>query len=180
MRCSIISFALLAFLCGCTGSTVYTTYYDSLYSPDEVTLAAANNPALAVIRANPFAADRDNAAVLAAMQGVNFGPRLLFAQTPRAGDRYGYKVILDFGAPSFGGAPCSLGPTPSAPRPTAERMDIYAAFCIGDRLLSEVGGSVGGVTGPDDPRLRRLIADLLVALTPPYDPKRIGDDGGSG
>lgn len=180
MRYLVLSIALLAGLSGCGGATVFTTYYDSLYSPDEVTLAAANNPALAVIRGNPFAADRDNAAVLAAMQGVNFGPRLLFSQSPRADDRYGYKVILDFGAPSFGGGPCSLGPTPPAPRPTAERMDVYAAFCIGDRLLSEAGGSVGGVTGPDDPKLRRLIADLLVALTPPYDPKRIGDENGSG
>jgi hypothetical protein len=179
MRYPALSIALLAVLSGCGGATVYTTYYDSLYSPDEVTLAAANNPALAVIRANPFAADRDNAAVLAAMQGVNFGPRLRFTQTPRADDRYGYKVILDFGAPSPGAIACRLGPSPAVPRPT-DQLDVYAAFCVGDRLLSEASGSVGGVSGPDDPRLRRLIADLLVALTPPYDPKRIGDEGGGG
>lgn len=44
----------------CAGSTVYTSYYASLYEPAQVRFAAAVGPALAVIRDNPFPSDTDN------------------------------------------------------------------------------------------------------------------------
>lgn len=167
--------AVLA-LSACNGSIVYWNYYASAYYPGQVLLAAANNPALAVIRGNPFANDADNAGVLAAMQGRNFGPKIYFGQTPRPDDKYGYKVVLDFGAAGYAYASaCEAGPAPPSPRPPGERIDVSGAFCVGNVLLTDASGSVGGATGPDDPRFRRLIGDIMVALTPPYDPSRGGD-----
>lgn len=158
-------------LSACSGPIVYWNYYASGYEPGHVALAAANNPALAVIRGDPFANDPNNAGVLAAMQGRNFGPKIYFAQTPRPDDRYGYKVVLDFGVSGYGyGSACEAGPAPPNPRPPGERIDVAAAFCVGDVLLTDASGSVSGATSPDDPRFRRLIGDIMVALTPLYNP----------
>jgi hypothetical protein len=161
-------------LCGCAGASVVShSYYNSAYSPDHVQLAAASGTATAVIRNNPFPADRDNAGVIAAMQGRNFGPRLYFGPTARPDDKYGYRVILDFGAPGPHGAYQCVGEATaplSAPQPGP--IDVTATFCVGDRLLTDAAGTVGGATGPDDPRFRQLIGDIMVALTPPYDPSR--------
>jgi hypothetical protein len=167
-----------AALGGCAGtSIVHSSYYNSAYTPSHVTLAAASGPSLAVIRSNPFPADRDNAGVLAAMQGRNFGPKMFFTQTPRPDDRYGYKVVLDFGSGSARYASqCTAPPTPPAAAAAAGPIAVTASFCVGEVLLTDASGSIGGARGPDDPVFRRLIGDLLVALTPPYDPNRRGDD----
>ena len=152
---------------------VYASHHASLYEPAQVRLAASAGPTLAVIRNNPFPRDAGNAGVLAAMQGRTYAARLTFAQSARPDDRYGYKVVLNFG-PSLYGAPdeCAAPPTPPSTTPPPERITASAAFCIGDALLSDAFGAVQGATGPDDPKFRQLIGDLLVALTPPYDPKR--------
>lgn len=167
-----------AALGGCAGSPiVHSSYYNSAYTPSHVTLAAASGPSLAVIRFDPFPSDRDNAAVVAAMQGRNFGPKMFFTQTPRPDDRYGYKVVLDFSSASARYATqCVAPPTPAATTPPADSIVVTASFCVGAILLTDASGSISGVRGPDDPAFQRLIADLLAALTPPYDPNRRGDD----
>jgi hypothetical protein len=164
----------LAFVCDACGSpTVYTSYYASLYEPAQVRFAASVGLALAVIRDNPFPFDTDNQGVLAAMQGQTFGAKLFFSQTPRSDDRYGYKVVLNFGESLYGTAgQCQVPPTPPARTAPTGRITASAAFCVGDALLSDAYGAVHDVAGPDDPKFRRLIGDLLVALTPPYNPNR--------
>lgn len=177
MRRLMLALGAMAALGGCEGSTISNTYYASLYSPGEVRLAAANNPALAVIRNNPFPNDTDNAGVLAAMQNANFGPKITFGQTPRPDDRFGYKVILDFGPSTYDSSnACENTPTPLAAKsPPKGTLHVGATFCLDKNLLSEAAGSMEAVPGPNDPRFHRLIGDLMVALTPPYDPKRVGD-----
>lgn len=168
--------ATLAALAGCDGvSTISSSYYNSTYSPSHVDLAAANNPSQAIVRGNPFANDRDNSAVIAAMQGRNFGPKMYFSPTPRAGDKYGYKVILSFGEKISRNYQCGPDGVAGIPAP-AGTVSLVGTFCIGDIVLTDAVGTVSGVTGPDDPRFRRLIGDVMVALTPPYDPNRGHDD----
>lgn len=183
MRMPIV-FALGAALCGCAdGSTVHYNYYNSAYEPGHVMLAAANTPSLAVIRNDPFPQDRNNEGVLAAMQGRNLGPRMYFSQTPRPDDKYGYKVVLNFGAASgtggsgfapyalAGGSPqCQAQATAPSATPVSGDITVTGAFCVGDLLLTDASASIGGAEGPDDPRFKRLIGDLMVALTPPYIP----------
>lgn len=163
---------------GCTGGAVVShSYYSSAYTPDHVQLAATSGTAIAAIRNNPFAADRDNAGVVAAMQGRNFGPRMYFSQTPRPDDKYGYKVILDFGPPGPSAAyQCQGGSATPESAARSGQIDVTATFCIGDRLLTDASGTVSGATGPDDPRFKALIGDIMVALTPPYDPSRGSND----
>jgi hypothetical protein len=164
---------LFAGLClsGCTDrSIIHYSYYNSAYSPSHVDLAAANAPSLAVIRNDPFPADRDNQGVVAAMQGRTFGQKMYFDQIPRPDDRYGYKVILDFGGDRSGYTQCSTPPSPAAATPPTGPISVLASFCVGDLLLSDAFGSISGATGPDDPGFQRLIGDLMVGLTQPYEP----------
>lgn len=169
--------ALAAAVAGCAdGSIVHYSYYNSAYTPGHVQLAAANNPSLAVIRGNPFPQDRDNRGVVAAMQGRNFGPKMFFNQVQRPDDKFGYKVILDFAGAQPGYAACGTSPTPAATTPSSGPVSVLASFCVGEVLLTDALGSISGATGPEDPRFQRLIGDLMVALTPPYDPNRRGDE----
>jgi hypothetical protein len=165
--------ALAAAAGACAGPTVYNSYYASLYEPAQVRFAASVGPTLAVIRDNPFPSDAGNERVLSAMQGQTFAARLVFSQAARPDDRYGYKVVLNFGPSLYGtqGA-CGLPPTPPARTPPPGRIAASAAFCVGDHLMSDAQGAVEGATGPDDPNFRRLVGDLLVALTPSYNPNR--------
>jgi hypothetical protein len=181
--------ALAAALCGCAdgldGSVVSHNYYNSAYEPGQIALAAASGPSLAVIRNNPFPEDQNNEGVLAAMQGRNLGPRMYFTQTPRPDDKYGYKVILSFNgvsssgesySPSSGYSPfgynaqCQAQPTPPSTGRLTDYISVTGTFCVGNLLLTDASASVSGATGPDDPRFKRLIGDMMVALTPPYLP----------
>jgi len=170
-------FVLAVLTAGCAGaSVVHSSYYNSGYTPGHVQLAA-NGDVLAVIRDNPFPADRDNAGVVAAMQERNIGPKMHFSQTERPDDRYGYKVVLDFGGNSYGyGGICRAEPTLPASNPPTGRIWVTGAFCVGDTLLTEANGSIGEASGPTDPRFQNLVSDVLVALTPPYDPNRRNND----
>jgi hypothetical protein len=176
MRIALLAAALALGACA-DASTVHTSYYNSGYTPGHVQLAAASGPSLAVIRNDPFPTDRNSEGVLAAMQARNFGPKMYFTQTPRPDDRYGYKVVMNFGPSIYGsGYSCAYEPTPPASTPPSGPINVSAAFCVGDILLTDAAGSVGGATGPDDPRFHRLIGDIMVALTPPYEINRGGDD----
>lgn len=176
MRAMVVLGVALGLSACADASIVHYSYYDSAYTPDHVTLAAATGTALAVIRDDPFPNDQGNAGVLAAMQGRNLGPRMYFSQTPRPDDIYGYKVVMNFGAATTYGGTCSALPTPPSTTPAGGPISVSAAFCIGDKLLTDAAGSIGRASGPEDPAFHRLIGDMMVALTPPYHPDRRGDD----
>jgi len=160
-------------LLGCADtSVVHYSYYNSAYTPGHVDLAAASGQSLAVIRNNPFPEDSDNRGVVAAMQARNLGPKMYFAQVQRPDDRYGYKVILDFGGERGGYDQCASPPTPAAKTRPNGPISVLATFCIGDVLLTDALGSISDAAGPGDPRFQRLIGDMMVALTPPYYPDR--------
>ena len=177
MRNSVLLFGGALVLAGCTGvSTVTNFYYNSAYTPAHVTLAAANNPAQAVIRGNPFANDVDNQGVIAAMQGQNWGPKIFFTPTARSDDIYGYKMVLAFNGIGPNNDLCRAPSAPPKPSGT-DRIDASIAFCVGEVLLTDASGHITGVAGPGDPKFKRLVSDLMLTVTPPYDPNRRGDDG---
>src|SRR6185369_6321012 len=130
-------------LSGCAGGSVIShSYYTSAYSPDHVQLAAASGTAIATIRNNPFPQDSGNAGVLAAMQGRNVGPRMYFSQTARPDDKYGYRVILDFGRPGSSFVyQCQGESTTPATASSSGSIDVTATFCS-DRLLTDASGTV--------------------------------------
>ena len=130
MRNSVLLFGGALVLAGCTGvSTVTHFYYNSAYTPAHVTLAAANNPAQAVIRGNPFANDVENQGVIAAMQGRNWGPKIFFTPTTRPDDIYGYKMVLAFNGIGPNNDLCRAPPAPpSSPELLASTSGLCCAL----------------------------------------------------
>lgn len=153
-------------LMACSGSpSTYDFQATPQFSYNHLALAGANET-LAAIRNNPFAADRDNVAVLAAMNrplpdlAMRFSPaRTGMAATP-------YKVVLAFGeAPR--GNPCT---DTSSAGGGVGAIRLHGAFCVNDYMLSRVTGSAEGITGPGDGRFAELVHEVLVALLPTMDP----------
>jgi hypothetical protein len=150
----------------CSGSpSTYDFVAVPQFSYDHLVLAGERET-LAVVRNNPFAADRDNAAVLAAMNRPVHDLSLRFSQARTGMAATPYKVVLAFGeAPR--GNPCvdtsSAGGGVGAIR-------LHGAFCVNDYMLSRVTGAAEGITGPADGRFAELIHEVLVALLPVMDP----------
>jgi hypothetical protein len=170
-----LTLACAAALAGCGSPQVYGTYYNSGYTSSHPALAAADGEALAIIRANPFPDDRDNAKILAAMQARNPGPKVFFRQTQRVEARYDYKVIVTFASSGAGVSNPCVDTAALPPAPRSARVDLRADFCVGSSFLSEARGSVEGVERADDPRLNRMIGDVLAQLLTDRDPNMDND-----
>lgn len=161
--------------CGDRGTTTHSFVY-AHDVPGHVQYAAAQGPVPVAIFRDPFPNDPANAAVLAAMQRRNPGPPVTFVNAVSDSGTGGYRVIVAFGTPPVIG--CRT-PAPSAPAPSPDRTDISAAFCTGDRLISEASASSGRIDAADSARLARLMQDLLSALMP-YNNPDLQNTGGSG
>lgn len=164
--------ALLSPLAACTsGDITYGAYYDSLYRPGEVALAAYQGEVPVRVLGNAFAVEEGHfrEAVIAAMQEKNAGPKLHFTEAEPPERIYDYRVTVAFGAAGLGYndlCRAALAPPPAA----ADGVRARAAFCIGTRLISEISGRLLAANGPDDPRFQRLIGQMMLELFPPYDP----------
>lgn len=164
--------ALASPLAACTsGDITYGGYYDSLYRPGEVALAAYQGEVPVRVLGKAFAVEdsRFRAAVIAAMQEKNSGPKLHFTEAEPPERKYDYRVTVAFGAAGLGYNDLCLEALP-APPAAAEGVQARAAFCIGTRLISEISGRLLAASGPDDPRFQRLIGQMVLELFPPYDP----------
>jgi hypothetical protein len=59
-----------------------------------------------------------------------------------------------------------------------ETVRAHAALCAAEQPLTGVNGRVSDVTGPDDPKFGRFIAQMTTNLLPPTNPDRRGGDHG--
>ncbi|MBI3708544.1 MAG: hypothetical protein HY246_12845 [Proteobacteria bacterium] len=162
----IFTTAVMALAACADEPAVYNFYSTSTYDPTYVADAAGRGDTLAVIRHNPFAADRDNSGVLAAMQGQNAGPPLHYTQMQQPSGMSGYQVVVAFGTPPIGRRNmCRDHDAPFGPSP-AGRLAATAAFCFGRNMLTEASATGAASDRPEDPRFKRLMNQLLVALFP--------------
>ncbi len=166
----------LALLAACAGG-VTTTYvdYDPVYSPDWFSYGAGGRDLRVVIRGNPTGAPQQEfeRAVIASMQGRNWGPRTNFTTQPSESARQNYRVVMLFGGDRFaGGYALCADPDEIDLASAAGRVRLQAAFCLGDRPLSSLQVATDGVTSPTDPRLDRMVAAAVIELFPPIDNTR--------
>ena len=138
--------------------------------------AAADGPVPVTIYNDPFPGPENDKAVISVMQGRNPGPPLTFIEAGRGANSAGYRVILAFDSPPF--SRCGAAPPPQSSARAADRIEISAAFCIGDRILSDATAGTGAIASPQDPHFARLIQDLLTALLPYWDPTSQNQSGG--
>ncbi len=170
----IIFAGSLVFLTTCAPGNVRLTHQetDSAYDSGEMAYAGAGRDLLVVIYGNPFdggTAEFQNA-VTGAMQGRNWGQRMNFTTTPGAGARTLYKVVLLFDPPVtlLAQRLCSETAEALAARPSrGEGISVLAAFCRGDKALTEIKGYTGSAPGHDDTAFRELVGQVTQALFPP-------------
>lgn len=147
-------------LTACGGVTTVRLKGGSDYSAGAyVQTSAQNGTNAVVVRNSPFPPD----AVVAALRARYQSNQYRFALgTPT--DWNGYTVVLGFGLPPVGGQNlCNNPDLPQAPAPAGVTA-LLANYCYGNRLVTEALGRVEGVTGPDDPRLRDLIGQVIAEL----------------
>lgn len=167
-------FAIAVLVGGCTagGPTVRQPTGAQPYLQGDFQTAVSRGAIPTVVMASPgttgheaFAERvRDYMRLGAADARARFVPRL-GAPTPEE-----YSMVLMFNGPIGVSARqlCAIDarfPT----RPIGERIYLQAAFCYGDGMLSEAEGELTGITGPNDPRIRTLVSQIVLALHPTDD-----------
>ena len=164
----------LLFVAACAPGNVRLTHkeVDSAYDSGEQAYAGAGRDLLTVVYGNPFGGDQAAfaGAVTDAMQGRNWGQRINFTTSPGADARLTYKVVLLFDPPAtlLGQHLCSESAETlaSGPKP-GEGIGVLAAFCRGDKALTEIMGYISSASGPEDAAFRELAGQVTLGLFPP-------------
>lgn len=184
MRFPIIVFASLLFAAACApgGTRLTHQFLSPAYNSGEFAYAGAGRDLRTVVHGNPFGGGQPafgepafGEAVTDAMQGRHWGQRTHFTTAPGADARNLYKVVLLFDPPiDFTGLRlCRDDDATLAGVPRrGDGIAVFAAFCLGDKSLTGIRGSIPSATGPTDPAFRELIGDVTRALFPPAQPMR--------
>ncbi len=167
--------ALLAVtLAGCAQGVISPyTYYARAGIRDLFQYAAAGRDFRTVIYGNPSPAPKQafDAAVVAAMQGRNWGPTTNFTTSPAEGAREDYRVVMVFSGDRYVGGDAACGEIdPEALAPASDRVQLLATFCYRDQLLSQTHVDFDRIRELNDPTLDRAVAQAVVLLFPLRDP----------
>jgi hypothetical protein len=140
----------------CAAGNVRLTQQDIApsYSPGEFAYAGAGRDMHVVVIGNPFGGDHSafERAVTDAMQGQHWGQRTKLFDPPRS-----------LNSARLCREVASALPSESA----GEGIVLFAAFCRGKRLRTEIKGHISSATGPDDPAFRELVGQVTNGLFPP-------------
>ena len=102
--------------------------------------------------------------VVAALRDRYHGNQYRFAPGPTPPDWNGYTVVLSFGGPTLGNQ--NLCENMNAPQlqPPTDQTEVVGAYCYGNRLITEATGRAPQISGPQDPRFRQLMGDVVAQL----------------
>ncbi|MBV8535297.1 MAG: hypothetical protein JO128_06885 [Alphaproteobacteria bacterium] len=135
------------------GASVYTGY---LYAQSQ----AADGTNAVVVRNSPFAPD----VVVRALQDRYRGDQYRFALGPSPAGWNGYTVILAFGGAPVGNQNLCQNPNLPLPVTASGRTALIGEYCVGSILVSEATGWTSAVNGPEDPRFKNLVGDVVAEL----------------
>lgn len=174
---SRICIAALALLLAACENPVIVSNVDisSNYLPEELRRYGGGGNALrVVVVGDPFGegAVITAASAVAAMQGQNIGPPVLFALEPKQEAQPPSRVVLFFNARRLVGGETLCDPR--EPITTQQGRDgavrVSAAWCQSNYVLSRADARVEKADGPASEPFRALIGQLTVALFPPNNP----------
>lgn len=161
--------ALAALVGGCgDGPSTVPGGYRSPATWSSFFAATASGPLLLVVHGNPFAMPPPElrAKVAKAMEGAI--PARPFTLTTKAESAplSHIRVIVALGAPlSLDAADLCAGKVVVAgARAEGGRVELLAAFCDGNSLLSSVRGWVGKVDDAENPRFGQLLGQVMRGL----------------
>ena len=183
IRKSLLSLVVLAGAASaCTSTDVVlspTSYYGA-YTPSVLNYSATSGGILVEVVGNPFDAPKADLerSITGAMAGSHFGPQVDFVTTPPEDFRSPYRIVMVFDS-TQGYTQAKLCAQTETIQPEAgETVRAHAALCAAEQPLTGVNGRVSDVTGPDDPKFGRFIAQMTTNLLPPTNPDRRGGDHG--
>jgi hypothetical protein len=183
IRKSLLSLVILAGAgAACTSTDVVlspTSYYGA-YTPSVLSYSATSGGILVEVVGNPFDAPKADLerSITDAMTGSHFGPQVDFVTTPPEDFRSPYRIVMVFDS-TQGYTQAKLCAQTETIQPEAsESVTAHAALCAADKPLTGVTGWVSDVTGPDDPKFGRFIAQMTTNLLPPSNPDRRNGDHG--
>jgi len=167
-----VSLVALLAAAGCaatSGERIYNTLYFS-YTPSNFRSMAAAGAPIEVFGAPPGGATAEEvvAAIRMPSRLGSTSPRL--AEVPGQGQR----LVFAFGG---GGAVNGEALCAGAVEGGAlnDRLEVSAAYCRGDRLLTQAQMTVPGPVGPPDPQFTSSMRRLIDVLGPRDDPNRDND-----
>jgi hypothetical protein len=167
--------ALAIALGGCStsnGVSIVEGQQTGYFAAEEYTRDESMGDIAVVVRGSAFGTDQQTLANLVVndMQGADWGPhaQMAVSSTPDSARMYFYVMMVN-GPLDIGGS--SLCARPSQPLPGAVQapgeMRLEGALCRFDKAAASVSGRAVGVSGPNDPKVRELIAGAVRELTIP-------------
>lgn len=146
------------------------------YTPEDVGYGANRGRDLpAVIVGNPFqvAPEVTAQAVSQGMRNGRRGPSMSGQQASVAPQRVIWQ--LD-GGTRTGAQICDRrNPLPLGGTGTAG-VNVVATYCRGDSAMTQVYGSIDGISDPNHPEFINFIRQITVNLFPPFNPDFLGDN----
>lgn len=170
----LIAIASSVVLSSCAGAVVVTSQYvDQSYSSAQLGFATKNGEQIPVIiNGDPFNTDPDtlNDAVLAAMNGSNFGPVVEFAVDPKTPATQDSRVVMAFNPRGPVDVNTFCTSAPQTEGTTGNTVRIAAAYCEGTYTLTSANVRADDVEGPQSAKFNDMTVQLTQALFPPFNP----------
>ena len=165
-------------LAACVGGVAVTRNNVALnYLPEELyVVATGENELRTVVIGKPFDIPKDafEAAVLASLEGQNFGPRLNLSIDPKREDARKRHVVLAFNLTNISQADdlCTDAADTARVADTGGRLTVTGIYCAGGYHLTQATAKSNGVPGTDSEQFRKLMTQLAIALFPDENPHR--------
>ncbi|MFO1190407.1 MAG: hypothetical protein U1E97_12695 [Alphaproteobacteria bacterium] len=157
--------------CSSSGTVIGYASYEN-YGISHFSYAAAGRDFQVRVMGTPFASTDPSAladAVVAAMQGANFGPQTHFVTRPTPSTRDNFHAALLFNPTPLTTADAACAGQGASTTPADGKVRLLAAFCNRTRPLSFLESSASA-SGVADPGFRDLIRQSTMHLFPISDP----------
>lgn len=169
-RAALLAVGLAVAGCAASsGELIYNDYYYSYVPSNFRSMAAAGAP-VEIFGAPPGGASPEE--VVAALRM----PARLSSTPPRLAEvpGQGQRLVFAFGSGgSVNGDALCAGRTHGGE--IEDRLEVAAAYCRGDRVLTQAQMSLNAPVGPSDPRFAKAMRRLIETLGPREDPNRDRD-----
>lgn len=168
VRCLITSLLAL-YLAGCAASgTIGGAYYDPAYDYGEFFAVTDGRNFQVIMAGAPFPglpANQVQRALLPVMQAAKPRPNLTFTYVPPPEPTHpNYRMVLVFDAANdLTAARVCFGEIRHKPPVASRPFNVFAVYCRDDLALSFTTAWTNA-TGPDDPRVEALFAQLFLVL----------------
>ncbi len=149
------------------GDSIYNTKFHTGYAPSNFRSMAAAGAPIEIFGSPPGGATEEEIVASIRM------PRRLGSTPPVVAEApgQGQRLVFAFSVSgSVNGPELCAGNIPGGE--FEDRLEVFGAFCRGDRVLTHSQMSIAGPVGPPDPQFTSAMSRLIDILGPRQDPNR--------